>query len=100
MINKKRKEYRDSNTKENIDKLNKELLDVKNIMSESFEILLNRDKNLTKLTELGRNLSEDSRKLGKEAKNIKFQFFLRKYMTYIVVAAILLFLIFLKVYVF
>jgi hypothetical protein len=38
------------NTKENINKLNQELVDVKNIMTESFEILLNRDKNLNKLT--------------------------------------------------
>ena len=57
VINKKRKEYRDAGTKENIEKLNQELVDVKNIMSESFEMLLNRDKNLTKLSELGKNLS-------------------------------------------
>ena len=69
-------------------------------MSESFEILLNRDKNLNKLAELGRNLSQDSSKLKKEAKSLKFQYFLRKYMTYIVIGVILLFLIFLKVYVF
>ena len=40
MINKKRKEYRDAGAKDNIDKLHRELLDVKNIMTESFEILL------------------------------------------------------------
>ena len=70
-INKKRKEYRDESTKENIDKLNLELVDVKNIMNESFEMLLNRDKNLNKLTELGKSLSEDSRKMKKDAKSLK-----------------------------
>tara|TARA_B110000285_G_C14751280_1_gene435295 strand:+ start:319 stop:516 length:198 start_codon:yes stop_codon:yes gene_type:complete len=65
VINKKRKEYKDANTKDNIDKLNKELVDVKNIMSESFEMLLNRDKNLNQLSELGKNLSEDSGKMKK-----------------------------------
>ena len=65
MINKKRKEYKDANTKDNIDKLNQELVDVKNIMSESFEMLLNRDKNLNQLSELGKNLSEDSGKMKK-----------------------------------
>ena len=69
-------------------------------MSESFEMLLNRDKNLNKLTELGKNLSEDSRKMKKEAKNLKMAYFLRKYMTYIVIAVILLFLILMKIYVF
>ena len=100
VINKKRKEYRDAGAKDNIEKLNRELLDVKNIMTESFEILLNRDKNLNKLTELGKSLSEDSAKMKKDAKNLKMSYFLRKYMTYIVVVAIFLFLIFMKVYVF
>mmetsp|Transcript_16404 Transcript_16404/g.27790 ORF Transcript_16404/g.27790 Transcript_16404/m.27790 type:complete len:109 (+) Transcript_16404:295-621(+) len=63
VVNKKRKEYRDASAKENIDKLNQELVDVKSIMSESFEMLLNRDKNLNKLTELGKTLSEDSKKM-------------------------------------
>ena len=100
MINKKRKEYRDASAKENIDKLNQELVDVKNIMSESFEMLLNRDKNLNKLTELGKSLSEDSARMKKDAKNLKMAYFLRKYITYLVVAAILFFLIIMKVYVF
>ena len=46
-------------------------MDVKNIMSESFEMLLNRDKNLNKLTELGKNLSDDSSKFKKDAKGLK-----------------------------
>jgi vesicle transport protein SEC22 len=71
VINKKRKEYRDAGTKENINKLNQELLDVKNVITESFEMLLNRDKNLNKLTELGKNLSEDSAKMKKDAKSLK-----------------------------
>ena len=77
MINRKRKEFRDASTKENIDKLNRELVDVKNIMSESFEMLLNRDKNLNKLTELGKSLSEDSRKMKKDAGRLKCQMMLR-----------------------
>jgi len=40
-------------------------------MNESFEMLLNREGNLNKLTELGKNLSEDSRKMKKDAKNLK-----------------------------
>ena len=99
VINKKRKEYRDAGTKDNIDKLNRELVDVKNIMSESFEMLLNRDKNLNKLTELGSKLSEDSAKMKADAKKLKMSYFLRKYMTYITIVAIFLFLILIKVYV-
>ena len=75
------------------------MVDVKNIMSESFEMLLNRDKNLSKLTELGKSLSQDSRDLKKDAKKLKLQFYLRQYMTYIVIFSIFLFLILIKVYV-
>ena len=34
------------NAQENIQKLNQELMDVNKIMTESFDMLLNRDKNL------------------------------------------------------
>jgi vesicle transport protein SEC22 len=63
VITKKRKEYRDSNTKENIDRLNQELLDVSKIMSENFEMILNRGGSLNKLTELSSSLKEDSKKV-------------------------------------
>ena len=49
-ITKKRKEFRDSSAKENIDRLNQELLDIKNIMHENFDMILNRDKNLSKIS--------------------------------------------------
>ena len=68
-------------------------------MSESFEMLLNRDRNLNKLTELGKSLSEDSKKMKKDAKNLKMAYFLRKYMTYILIIAIIIFIIILKFYV-
>ena len=45
-INKKKRDFKDVNAAENISKLNKELMDVNKIMTESFEMLLNRDKNL------------------------------------------------------
>ena len=69
-------------------------------MTQSFEMLLNRDKNLNKLSELGKELSNDSAKMKKEAKNLKMAYYLKKYMTYIVVFLILLFLIGMKLYVF
>ena len=68
-------------------------------MSESFEMLLDRDKNLNKLTELGKSLSEDSKKMKKNAKNLKMAYFLRKYMTYILIIAIIIFLFIIKIYV-
>ena len=72
---------------------------MKNILSESFEMLLNRDKNLNKLTEMGKSLSQDSAAMKKGAKNLKLQFYLRQYMTYIVIVAVIIFLILIKMYV-
>jgi hypothetical protein len=50
VIAKKKKEFRDANAKENIDKLNQELMDIKSIMHENFDMILNRDKNLSKIS--------------------------------------------------
>ena len=50
VILKKKKEFKDMNKQENLDKLNQELIDVNKIMTESFEMLLNRDNNLSKIS--------------------------------------------------
>lgn len=50
-INKKKRDFKDINAAENINKLNKELMDVNKIMTESFEMLLNRDRNLKEVSQ-------------------------------------------------
>jgi hypothetical protein len=60
VIARKRKEFRDSSTKENIDKLNQQLMDVSKIMSENFEMILNRDQNLKKISQLSSDLKYSS----------------------------------------
>ena len=62
-ITKKRKEYRDSSAKENIDRLNQELIDIKNIMHENFDMILNRDKNLSKISQMSSDLKDNSKKV-------------------------------------
>lgn len=44
------------NAKQNIEKLNQELMNVSKIMNESFEMLLNRDRNLNQLSEKATDL--------------------------------------------
>lgn len=63
-IAKKRKDYRDSSAKENIDRLNQELLDIKNIMHENFDMILNRDKNLNKISQMSSDLKDNSKKVS------------------------------------
>jgi len=45
-LKKKKSEYNDPNSMDNISKLNKEIMDIKNIMTESINLLVDRDKNI------------------------------------------------------
>ena len=100
VILKKKKEFKDMNKAENLDKLNQELIDVNKIMTESFEMLLNRDNNLSKISNDSANLRTRSADLRKGAKNLKLSFMFRKYMTPIIICAIIVFLILMKLFVF
>jgi hypothetical protein len=64
VIARKKKEFRDSNAKENIDKLNQELVDIKNIMHENFDMILNRDRNLSKISQMSSDLKDNSKKVS------------------------------------
>ena len=64
-VNRKKKEFRDMNAHENIEKLNQELMDVNKIMTESFDMLLNRDNNLNKIVENSANLRDNSKDVSK-----------------------------------
>ena len=99
-INKKKRDFRDVNAAENINKLNQELLEVNKIMTESFEMLVNREKNLGQITEKSSKIRDGSRNFRKEAKKLKMAFWFRKYTTPIVLALIVIFLIFVKFFVF
>jgi hypothetical protein len=75
-------------------------MDVGKIMSESFEMLLNRDRNLNQLSDKASNLRQSSKDLRKEAKNLKLTMLFRQYMTPIIICLVLAFFMFLKFYVF
>ena len=100
MINRKKKEFRDVNAKENIEKLNQELMDVGKIMTESFDMLLNRDKNLTQLTDKASNLRDGSRRLKDESRKLKLSIVFRQYATPIIICMVLLLFVLMKMYVF
>lgn len=100
VILKKKKEFKDANAQENLDKLNQELVDVNKIMTESFDMLLNRDNNLNKISAQSQTLRDSSKDLRKSANKMKMAMWFRKYMTPIIIAAIVLFLILMKLFVF
>jgi hypothetical protein len=73
---------------------------VSKIMTESFEMLLNRDKNLNQVMSKAQDLRASSRDLKKESRNLKLSFLLRQYMTPIIVVLLVLMFIFIKFYLF
>lgn len=99
-INKKKRDFKDVNAAENINKLNKELMDVNKIMTESFEMLLNRDRNLKEVSQKSSQIRDGSRDFRKETKKLKMAFWFRKYMTPIIVVMLLLFFMFVKFFIF
>ena len=80
--------------------MNQELIDVNKIMTESFEMLLNRENNLSKITEDSERIKESSGKFMNKAKELKLAFMFRKYMVPIVIVVLVLFFLFMKFYVF
>ena len=83
-----------------MEKLREEILDISKIMTESFEMILNREKNLGRMSEMSHDLKNSSDKFKKDAKKMRLMFWLRHYATYIAVGMILIFFIYLRVYVF
>lgn len=100
VINRKKKEFRDVNAKENIEKLNQELLDVGKIMTESFDMLLNRDRNLHQLSDKASNLRDGSRRLKEESRKLKLSILFRQYMTPIIICLVLVLFVLAKMYLF
>ena len=64
-INRTKKTFRDANAQENIDKLNQELMDVNKIMTDSFDMLLNRDNNLNKIVNDSATLRDNSKDVSR-----------------------------------
>ena len=87
-INKVKKEYKDSNSSANIERLNKELLDINNIMRDNFELILNRENSLKNLSGKAVNLKESSKKYKDNARKLKMSFYWRKYGTIAIVVGI------------
>jgi hypothetical protein len=75
-------------------------MDVSKIMSESFDMLLNRDRNLGQLMDKGSDLRDGSRRLKDESKKLKFSMYFRQYMAPIIICFIILAFIVAKIYLF
>lgn len=78
-LSKTKKIYQDQRAQSNIDKLNDDLADVKNVMSKNIEDLLYRGDSLDKMSDLSSSLKNDSIKYRKKAQRINFEALIRQY---------------------
>ena len=92
-LSKTKKVYINVRAQTNIDKLNSELTDVKNIMTKNIEDLLYRGDSLDKMTDLSSTLRNQSAKYRKAAQKINFDLLVRQYAPIAVAALIFVFLV-------
>lgn len=78
-ISRTKSTYSDARAAQNLDKLNNELRDVKNVMTKNIEDLLYRGDSLERMGEVSSRLREDSRKYRKAAIKINWELLLKQY---------------------
>lgn len=99
-LNKLKKDYRDSNSQINVERLNKELLDINNIMRDNFELILNRDSTLNTLSGKATNLRESSKKYKDNARKLKMSFYWKKYGTIAMIVGVFVIFIMARIWIF
>ena len=97
-IKKKKIDYIDANSQNNIDRLNKEISDVHQIMAENINLIMDRDKTINTINILSENIKDDSGKFKKMAYETRIKMLLAKYSILIVLVIILVLIVIFKIY--
>ena len=96
-IKKKRNEYLDVDNNNNIERLNKEISDVHQIMKENINLFMDRERNINSMYNLSESIKDNSGKFEKTAKQTKLRMLWAKYSIFIIIFAIILFIIVFKI---
>lgn len=97
-INKKRNEYLDTGSQDNIDKLNKEISDVHQIMAESINLIMDRERTINLINEFSERIKDDSGTFKKVAYETRIKMLLSKYSILIAIAIIIILIVVFKIY--
>jgi vesicle transport protein SEC22 len=89
-IQKVKRSYQDVRARQNLGRLQEELVDVAQVMQLNIKEVLERGTKIEKMSLLSSTLSEDSRKYLKSAKNLNWEMLKRKYGPPLVVLFIVL----------
>ncbi|KAK1937732.1 Vesicle-trafficking protein SEC22b [Phytophthora citrophthora] len=89
-IQKKRKEYADPNSSQNMHRLNDDLADIHNIMRKNIQEVLNRGERVEHVSRISSNLADRSKDLKWGAKKLRMQAIYRQYGPIVAVALFVL----------
>ena len=81
-IKKKKIDYIDANSQNNIDRLNKEISGLNQIMAENINLIMERDKTINTINILSENIKDDSGKFKKMAYETRIKILLTKYIIF------------------
>ncbi|CAH0482131.1 unnamed protein product [Peronospora belbahrii] len=95
-IQKKRKEYADPNSSQNMHRLNDDLADIHNIMRKNIQEVLNRGERVENVSRLSSNLADRSKDLKWGAKKLRMQAIYRQYGPIVAVVLFVLLIIYVK----
>jgi len=97
-IKKKKSEYVDTTTRNNVDRLNKEIMDVHRVMTENINLIIDREKSLLNVERMSETVKNDSKSFKKMAYETRIKLLLAKYSLFIGVGVILILFIIFKIY--
>jgi vesicle transport protein SEC22 len=97
-IKKKKSEYQESGNKGNLDKLNKEILDLHSIMTENINLILDRENSLINIDQMALKMTIDSKGFKDQAYNTRIKLLFAKYSAFIAVGVIIILFIIMKFY--
>ncbi|ETO82045.1 hypothetical protein, variant 2 [Phytophthora nicotianae P1976] len=95
-IQKKRKEYADPSSSQNMHRLNDDLADIHNIMRKNIQEVLNRGERVEHVSRISSNLADRSKDLKWGAKKLRMQAIYRQYGPIVAVALFVLLVIYTK----
>ncbi|KAJ3320484.1 SNAP receptor [Boothiomyces sp. JEL0866] len=87
-IQKTKKQYKDSRSQQNLNKLNEDLNDVTRIMTKNIQEVLGRGETLERMSQNSQNLSFESKKYLQDTKTLNWQALYQKYGPPIIVLSV------------
>ena len=92
-IKKKKNEYQDAKNNSNIERLNREISDVHQIMAENINLIMDRDRTMNSINSLSESIRDNSGRFEKTARDTRIKMMLARYAIFFGIGAIILLII-------